>query len=122
MTGPANGVMGDYPDPIEIPETTVNPEVLVEERKLAKYSKTAEFKRLKEFMDARVSFYQRYLPSGAQVEGTPSDGYKVNLSKDIPPDQLGSYWVAACIVIKEFENVLNEYANAAEAVSASEQG
>lgn len=116
MTGPAHAVVGDNDEPTSIPQTNVDAEALAEEKKLAKYSKTAEFKRLKEFMEARIQFYQRYLPNGQQVEGDPKDG---PLTVSVPMGDMTPYWVAACIVTKEFQNVLNEYANAAEAVNAA---
>ena len=113
MSGPQNVVIGDQDEPTRLPETEVPQEALAEEQKLARYSKTAEFKRLKEFMELRIKFYQMYLPDGSRVEGDPKDsGININL----PREDITAYWMAACIVIKEFQNILNEYELAREAV------
>jgi hypothetical protein len=111
VSGPANAIMGDQDEPTAMPETTVSEEVLVEERKLAKYSKTAEFKRLKEFLEARISFYQNYLPDGRTIKEVQGTSEIIALN-----------WKVANAIITEFQNVLNEYNQAAEVVSASEQG
>lgn len=103
MSGPQNAVVGDVDSPMTLPETKVPEEVLTEEKKMAKYSKSAEFKRLKEFMEARIKFYQQYYPSGQRVQ-------------DIPDEERGKYWQAACIVVTEFENILSEYDQASSAV------
>ena len=105
MSGPTNAVMGDLDEPVNLPETTVPDEVLLEEQKLAKYSKTAEFKRLREFMEARIKFYQNYLPDGRPIKD-------VNL----PNDVMATNWKAASIVVSEFTNILSEYDQAAEVV------
>jgi hypothetical protein len=116
-SGPQNAVMGEQDLPTNLPETKVPDEVLAEEKKLAKYSQTAEFKRLKDFMENRIKFYQRYLPNGSLVEGDPKDPMmKVTLPTGISPEMMNVYWMAACLVTKEFENVLAEYAQAAEVV------
>lgn len=106
-----SGVVGDRDEPTVLPVTDVPVQELEEEKKLAKYSRTAEFRRLKEFMEARVKFYQRFLPSGEMVELDP----KGNLQVAPPRQDLTAHWMAACIVIKEFENILAEYERAAEA-------
>lgn len=113
MSGPSNAVVGDFDEPTQVPETQVPEEVLSEEVKLAKYSKTAEFKRLKEFMEARIQFFQRYLPNGTPVQGSPT---AEGLSVTLPNGDLTAHWIAACLVIKEFENILMEYERAADAV------
>jgi len=113
QSGAQNAVVGDLDESTMLPETQVPEDALTEEKKMAKYSESAEFKRLREFMEARVNFYQRYLPNGQQVEGDP---VRVGLPQGVPAGQLESYWIAACIVIKEFENVLDEYDRAREAV------
>lgn len=103
MTGPANAVMGDQDQPINLPETQIPQEYLTDEKKMATYSQTAEFKRLKEFMEARIQFYQRYFPNGQKVA-------------ELPAEERGAYWQAACVIIQEFENILAEYAQAREVV------
>ncbi len=113
QSGAQNAVVGDMDESTKLPETQVPEDVLTEEKKMAQYSESAEFKRLREFMEARVHFYQRYLPNGQQVEGDP---VRVGLPQGVPAGQLESYWIAACVIIKEFENVLGEYDRAREAV------
>lgn len=103
MNGAQNAIVGDQDLPTTLPETQVPEAALTDEKKMAKYSKSAEFKRLKDFMEARIKFYQRFYPSGQRVQ-------------DIPDQERGAYWQAACIVITEFENVLSEYDLAREAV------
>lgn len=124
MSGPANVMMGDMDEPTKLPETQVPDEELAEEKKLAKYSQTAEFKRLREFMEARIKFYQRFLPNGSQVEGDPNDPnamIKVNLPSGVSSEMLSTYWMTSCIVTKEFENILSEYARAHEVVEDAER-
>lgn len=112
-TGARNAVMGDQDLPTNLPVTKVPEEVLTEEKKMAKYSKSEEFKRLATFMQERIKFYQRFLPNGQQVEGSP---LQVGMPQGVAANELGSYWMAACMVIKEFEDVLNSYERAQEAV------
>lgn len=103
MHGPANAVVGDQDLVTNLPETQVPEAALVEEKKMAKYSQTEEFKRLKEFLEARVKFYQRYYPNGQQVQ-------------DLPAEERAAYWQAACIITKELEGVLEAYHQAQETV------
>ncbi len=110
MSGPANAVVGDIDQPTSMPQTNTPKDILVEEKKLAKYSKTAEFKRLKEFLEARISFYQRYLPNGDPID-------KLVMSDN----ELNAHWIAACVIIREIENILSEYAQAADVVNDYEQ-
>lgn len=122
QTGAQNAVVGDQDLPTTVPETTVPEEILAEEKKLARYSQTAEFKRLKEFMENRIKFYQRYLPNGSLVEGDPKDpSLKITLPQGVSPDMMSVYWMAACLVTKEFENILSEYDRAREAVQDAER-
>jgi hypothetical protein len=109
-----NGVVGDQDLPTNIPASQVPEEALTEEKKMAQYSQSAEFKRLSDFMKNRIKFYQRYLPSGERVEG---NAVQVGMPEGVPMGDLAAYWTAACIVIKEFENVLSEYDLAREAVT-----
>src|SRR4051812_32656481 len=101
MSGPTNAVIGDADFGTSLPTTDVPEEVLEEEKKLAKYSQTAEFKRLKEFMENRIKFYQHYFPDGKPIDSVPAD-----------PQTIASHWMAANIVVREFNNILNEYAQA----------
>lgn len=99
----------------DLPVTQVDTQSLNEEKKLAKYSRTKEFQRLREFMEDRVKFYQNYLPSGEFVEGNPADPRNPLSVPTSGADDL-LQWKVACIVVREFQNILNEYENAREAL------
>ena len=105
MTGPSNAVVGELDEPMRLPETNVPQDVLAEETKLAKYSRTAEFKRLKEFLENRIKFFQTFLP-----DGTPVEAVKMGSTEMV------AHWIAANVIIREFNNVLGEYERAAEVV------
>jgi hypothetical protein len=104
--GAQNAVVGDQDLPTSLPVTEVPEQALVDEKKMAKYSESAEFKRLKEFLEARIAFYQRYYPNGQPVQ-------------DLPAEERGPYWQAACIITKELENILAEYKQAREVVKGA---
>ena len=109
-TGPQNAPVGDGDEPMKMPETKVDEQQLIEEKKLAKYSQTAEFKRLKEYLEARVKFYQNYLPDGRKV-----DEASVNKTT-------GEMWVVANAIIGEINNILSEYERAKEVVDERSKG
>jgi hypothetical protein len=88
----------------DLPKTEVDEVVLNEEKKMAKYSKTKEFKRLKEFLEARIKYFENFLPGGQPVA-------------EVPAEERAAYWQASCVIIKEFRSVLNEYEAAAESVA-----
>ena len=104
MSGPQNAIVGELDEPTSIPETIISDEELQEELKMAKYSKSAEFKRLKEYMEARIQFFSQYFPNG-----TPID--------QIPKEERDGYWVAATIITREFQNVIDSYDRAKEVVN-----
>lgn len=114
MAGPANAIVGDNDSVTNLPQTQVPEAALTEEKKMAKYSQSAEFKRLKEFMEARIKFYQRFLPNGERVEGDPKDP-RSPIGMPTKGAEL-SDWKAACVIINEFENILREYSQAQETV------
>jgi uncharacterized FlgJ-related protein len=87
----------------DLPRTQVDESLLTLEKNLAKYSKTKEFKALKEYMEARIAFFQTFMPDGKEVRW------------DVTPE-LGTKWVVANNVINEFKAVLNRYEQAAEVV------
>lgn len=100
------GIIGDADTKLpDIPQTTVPPEQLEEEKKLARFSKTAEFKRLKEHLENRIKFYQRFFPSGKDIKTT-----------DIESKEMGAYWKIANVVVGEFQQILDDYENARQAV------
>lgn len=118
MSGPTNAVVGENDEPTKLPETQVSDEDLLEEKKLAQYSQTAEFKRLREFMEARIKFYQNYLPNGSRIQGDPTTN---GLSVSLPNGDLTANWIAACAIISEFENVLSTYERAREVVTDADR-
>lgn len=87
----------------ELPTTKVDEQALDDEKKMARYSKTAEYQRLKEFLENRVKFFQNYLPGGQRVQ-------------DVPAEERAAYWQAACVIVSELRNILDEYERAREAV------
>lgn len=103
MHGAQNAIVGDNDSITNLPETQVPEAALTEEKKMAKYSRSAEYQRLKEFLEARVKFYQRYYPNGQQVQ-------------DLPAEERAAYWQAACIITKELEGILEAYEQARIAV------
>lgn len=103
MSGAQNAIIGDQDPVTNLPETVVPEDAMVEEKKMAQYSESAEFKRLKEFLEARIQFYQGYYPNGQLVQ-------------DLPAEERAAYWQAACVITKELGNVLAEYKQAREAV------
>lgn len=100
-SGAQNAIVGELDEPTRIPETQVPEQSLEEERKLAKYSQSQEFKRLQKFLEARIQFYQGFLPDGRPIDATPVK------SED---------WRVANAIIKEFNLVLSEYENARQVV------
>lgn len=82
-------------------ELPVDNQELALEKRMAKFAKTADFRLLKEHLEARIEFYQSYLP----------DGRPVNV--EVPtPEQ----WAIANAIIGEFNNVIKSFETAAEAV------
>jgi len=106
VSGPQNAIVGDYDEPTQIPETQVDEDVLNESKKMARYSKSAEYKRLKEFLEARVSFYQNFLPDGRDIK-------EFQASEEI----IALNWKIANAIIKEIKGILDAYAQAIEDVS-----
>lgn len=98
--GPQNAIVGDSYG-TELPETQIPQEDLAEEKKMAKFSKSAEFDRIRKHVQERKDFYQKYLPGGQPVGG------------EVPsPEQ----WMAANLIINEFDLLLDSYDNAAKIV------
>lgn len=98
---PQNTILGDSTG-VDLPQMAQPETMLMEEKKLAKYSRTAEFKRIQEWCEDRISFYQSYLPNGAEV------------GLDVAPTQ--EDWRVANRVIGEFRALMNMYEIANEAV------
>lgn len=107
-TGPQNAVTGDS-FTTDLPETGAPLDELAVEKNMAKFSKTKEYKKLKEYLEARIKFFEAYLPDGKEVrwEADPEIGLK---------------WIIANNIINEFKAVLNSYENAKEAVKNESAG
>lgn len=106
--GPSNAIIGDNDLPTQLPVTQIPDLVLEEEKKLAKFSKSAEFQRLKNYIEGRIDFFQHNLPDGTPIE----------VSKMTHEERM-AHWMAANIVIREFNNLLNQYEQAREAVKSA---
>lgn len=102
QTGPQNVILGDE---VSLPETQVPEQLLNEEKLLARFSKTKEFKRLKDYLEARITFFQNHFP-----DGTP-------LAKETDHQKVVDYWRAANIVVGEFKALLEVYENANQVVN-----
>src|ERR1017187_4026310 len=100
------GIIGDTGYGLDLPDTQVDDQQMTEEKSMARFSKTKEFKRLKSFIEAKIVWYQRYLPDGRYVGG----GRAVGEGELPTPEQ----WAVASLVVKEFQNILNEYERAEE--------
>lgn len=95
-----NAIIGDQTG-VELPQTPVDEEAIIELRKKARFSKSKEFKELREAMEARIEFYQNFLPSGELV---------AIASKEKAQDN----WRLANIVIAELKAVLSAYDDSVE--------
>lgn len=98
MSGPLNAVVGDQDLPTNLPETEVADEFLAAEKRLARYSKTKEFQELKEYIEARISFFQTYLPDGKEIR-----------FEDAGDNEGWIKWVVANNIVAEFRTLLNRY-------------
>ena len=94
--------MGDVSG-IELPKMGLDEKQLMEEKQMAKYAQSAEFKRVVEHFQERIKFYQTYLPDGRPIATAPQE-------------DLEKMWVIANIVIAEFNQVIDMYKYALEAV------
>lgn len=99
-----NGVLDEGGS--HLPEAKVGPELLKEEKRLLKFVKSKEFKTLKEHFEARIKFYQQYLPDGRAIT-------------EASEEERGGLWVVANAIIGELENVIQSYEIAAESVKES---
>ena len=96
-------MVGDDNFGTDLPETDKPADELAVEKNLARFSKTKEYKKLKEYIEARIEFFQTFLPDGREVRWQADD-------------DMGVKWIVANNVINEFKAVLNSYEMAAEAV------
>lgn len=102
--GAQNALVGDDGYGLDLPETQVSEEALNAEKEMAQYANSKDFAAIKEHLEGRIAYYQRYLPGNVPAE-------------NIPEDERGKYWAAACIVIDEFNAILASYAQASEVIA-----
>lgn len=102
--GPQNGIVGnDYG--IDLPETKIDDEQLIETKKMAKFTRTAEYARQKMWVDAKIAFYQKYLPNGTPVSAATAS-------------ERAEHWVAANEIIAILQEFLSSYETSAQEVEA----
>lgn len=106
--GPQNAIMGEE-SPTELPKTQVDDSQLKELMKTAKFARSGEFKQLKQHFEQRKDFYTKYLPDGRAVAAQTAD------------ENLASMWVAANVIIGEFNAILNVYESAEQYVKDAKQ-
>lgn len=99
--GPSNILIGDAYG-TDLPQMQVDEQVLTEEKKMAKFTRTAEFKRIQEHCEERISFYQSFLPNGAEV------------GLDVVPSS--EDWRVANRIIGELKLLMNMYETARKVV------
>lgn len=78
-------------------------EELKEEKQMAKFAKTQEFKKLKEHFEARIEYYQSFLPDGRPLTSANKE-------------ERNDMWLVANAIIGELKLVIQAYEQAAEAV------
>lgn len=111
-SGPQNAVVGDDNFGTDLPETKAPADELAVEKNMARFSKTKEFKKLKDVIEAKIKFYQEFLP----------DGRPVNAVAEISGEELALNWKVANTVIGEFQSILDAYELAKDAVKNDPRG
>lgn len=104
--GSQNVIMGDDTSfGTDMPQTRTPEAAFAELLKSAKFSKTAEFKELKKYLEQKIEFYKAYLPDGRPVGTIP-----------LPFDEMAKMWIAANVIIGEFQAIIGVYEGAAQQV------
>ena len=88
---------------IDLPVSQIDEESKSREKQMAAFTEGREWDILKKILQAKIAFHQKFLPNGTAIT-------------DIPMEELGPRWVAATIVIDEFNSIINEYEGVAESV------
>jgi hypothetical protein len=88
---------------IDLPISQVDEESKTREKQMAAFTEKEEWKILKKILEAKIAFHQKFLPNGTPIT-------------DIPVEELGPRWIAANIIIDEFNSIINEYEGVAESV------
>lgn len=100
------GIIGDDSYGTDLPQTKIDEQTSNEQIAAARFSKTKEFKALKTHLQQRMTLYQAYLPDGRPVTS-------------VPKKELEGMWVAANVIIGEFQGVIDAYEQAAESLKGS---
>lgn len=94
---PQNAIIGDDSLP------GIAEKDLQAERNMANFTNSPEWKNLVDHFQNRIAFYQGYFPGGTPIE-------------DAPVVERDAYWVAAKVIISEFQAVISSYDVTTEAV------
>lgn len=97
---PQNGIIGDTMG-IDLPTKQADEEALNNLKNKAKYKRSKEYAELKEKADARIEFYQKFLPNGLPIGGASAEEMK-------------GKWELANLLIAEFKQLFDEYEGAEE--------
>lgn len=100
MSGPDNVILGDNTG-VELPQKPEDTDAVNELRRKAKYSRSKEYAELRQKAQARIDFYQKFLPNGQPI-GTANKG------------DMERKWELANLLIAEFEQLFGEHENAAQ--------
>jgi hypothetical protein len=65
---PSNVIMGDENSGIDLPEFQPPQEEIKEIRSMANHAKSPEYQRLVEWCEAKIAFYQGFMPNGLAID------------------------------------------------------
>lgn len=97
---PNNALIGDMTG-VELPQVPVDETAINELKKKAKYKRSKEYAELREKAQARIEFYQHFLPNGQPILAATKE-------------QKEGAWTLANIIIAEFEQLFGEHEQADE--------
>lgn len=113
-----NGIIGDQDSmlesPTQLPQPQIDDSQLKELQRTAKFARSNEYKELKAHYQARIDFYQKYLPDGRPV--ATAGAQAGNGIENMSLEELGKMWLAANVIISEFNSIMNIYEQAAQYV------
>lgn len=99
-----NGIIGDELG-IDLPQKPLDETIVNEIKHKAKYSRSTEYKELRQKAQARIDFYQRFLPNGTPLGAEDRKSIE-------------GKWEVANLLIAELLNLFDEYENAEENLKA----
>jgi hypothetical protein len=102
MPGPANAIIGDDYG-MDLPISQVEEQDLTAEKNAARFSKTKEYKILRDHLEARIAYYQNFLPGGTPI-------------LEVETTNLAVEWKVALAIIAEFKAIIAAYEQAKETV------